>query len=254
MTKLLDAVKEVVDGDFAIHDVDYVPKADDGRLTFGNKGLRFSATTLYIDMRGSTAVLNSHNRASMGKIYKCYFHVIVSVIDKFKGEIRSFNGDGMLVFFIGFDKAAKNRAVRAALQIKYMLTSEEAGIAKKMDKYTSPDFGIGVDSGNILCTKIGIPGGNSQDLVWVGNAVNKAVRIGDRQRAPQHLGISKTVYEALTDDFKNQEKDWLLSGLLGRRKIALWQEVGDELEYNGREEVFYRSLESEGVLNESDRA
>lgn len=247
MENLLNTVKEVVDGGFVIDDIDYVPKADDTQLTFGNEGLRFPATALYIDMRGSTKVLNSHNRASMAKIYKCYFHVIVSVVDKFKGKIRSFNGDGMLVFFLGSDKAAKNRAVRAALQIKYVLTSEGVGIAKKMDTYTCPDFGIGVDSGDILCTKIGIPGGENRDLVWVGNAVNKAVRIGDQQKSPHHLGISKTVYEAQADDFKVRKKDWLLSGLLGPWKVALWDEVSDELKYNDKDEIFYRSLECENV-------
>lgn len=251
MERLLDTVKEVVDGNFEINEVAYVPKTDNKRLTFGNEGLRFSATTLYIDMRGSTDVLNSHNRASMAKIYKCYFHVIVSVVEKFKGKIRSFNGDGMLVFFLGIDKVAKNRAVRAALLIKHMLTSDEAGIAKKMDTYTSPDFGIGVDSGNILCTKIGIPGGENRDLVWVGNAVNKAVRIGDRQKAPHHVGISRTVYEALTDDLKLREEERFLSSFIGLREIALWDEVSEELEYNNKKETFYRSLESRSINHES---
>ena len=89
--------------------------------------------------------------------------------------------------------------------------------------------------------------GENRDLVWVGNAVNKAVRIGDKQRAPHYIGISRTVHEALTDDFKHREEEWLLSGLFGCRHVDLWDKVDEELEYNDKEEVFYRSLECESV-------
>ena len=245
-----DTVKEVIESDFKVTEVDYVPKADHKRLTFGNVGLRFSATTLYIDMRRSTGVLNSHNRSSMAKIYKCYFHVIVSVVERFKGKIRSFNGDGLLVFFLGTDKAAKNRAVRAALQIKYMLTSDEAGIAKKMDTYTSPEFGIGVDAGKILCTKIGIAGGESRDLVWVGNAVNKAVRIGDKLKAPDYVGISKVVYDALDEELDSRDFDRhpIVQVLWGPKTVEYWEEVTDELVYNDKDETFYRSIDCKPVL------
>lgn len=235
---IINKVKEIIDGSFEIEDVSYVPDLGDSKLTFGNKGLRFEATTLFIDMRGSTDALNRHNRASMAKIYMCYFHAIVTIAKSLGGEVRSFNGDGMLVFFPGTSKNTLSNAVKAAMQMKYMLAIDDGGIRKKMDTYSSPDFGIGIDDGKLLCTKVGIAGGNNRDLVWVGNAVNKAVKIGDKQKADKHIGISSYVYNNLNDNvkFAQIETPWGT-----KDTVNMWEEVSYELQYNGNYETFYRT-------------
>jgi len=76
-----------------------VPTLDDSRLTFGNKGLKFEATVLFIDLRGSTALLNNHNKSTVAKIHKAYYYAIVKISKLLGGENRSFNGDSLLVFF-----------------------------------------------------------------------------------------------------------------------------------------------------------
>ena len=43
-------VKAILDEKFVVTDVTYVPRIDDTKLTFGNTGLKFEATVLYIDM------------------------------------------------------------------------------------------------------------------------------------------------------------------------------------------------------------
>ena len=75
------------------------------KLTFGNTGLKFEATVLYIDMRNSTEILNKHNRATVAKMHMAYFHTVVKIANSLGGEVRSFNGDSMLVFFKGPQKA-----------------------------------------------------------------------------------------------------------------------------------------------------
>ena len=62
-------VKEIIDEKFEVTDVTIVPDIEDSRLTFNNKGLRFEGNSLYIDMRGSTAVLNNHNRTTVAKLH-----------------------------------------------------------------------------------------------------------------------------------------------------------------------------------------
>ncbi|OFC70737.1 adenylate/guanylate cyclase domain-containing protein [Alteromonas confluentis] len=95
---------EVIDNSFDVTDVSIVPDIEDSRLTFGNTGLRFTATVLYIDMRGSTRLLSSHNRVTTAKLHMVYFHTIVTLANSLGGAVRSFNGDGMLVFFQGNTK------------------------------------------------------------------------------------------------------------------------------------------------------
>ena len=50
--------KEIEKEIFQVESVSFVPTLSNTKLTFGCKGLEFEATVLYIDMRGSTAILN----------------------------------------------------------------------------------------------------------------------------------------------------------------------------------------------------
>jgi adenylate cyclase len=225
-------IAEIIDDTFDVIDIEYVPDIDDANLTFGNKGLKLVATTLYIDMRGSTTVLNKHNRKSVAKLHKAYFHTIVTIAKSLGGEVRSFNGDGMLVIFQGKTKKKLSDAVKAAMQMKWMLTSSDSKVKKKMETYSSVDFGVGIHFGDILCTKVGIGGINNRDLVWVGNAINKAVKIGDKLH--NNIGISSNVYSNLEDSVKYiPEKDhWGIE-----IQKDMWQTA--YIDYNGTKEIYY---------------
>lgn len=227
---IVSKVKEIIDGSFEVTDITDVPDIDDSRLTFGNKGLRFEATTLYIDMRGSTSVLNNHNRTTVAKIHKAYFHTIVTVAKSLGGEVRSFNGDGMLVFFQGTSKYTLSNAVESAMKMKWLLSSSDSEVKKKMEKFSTVDFGIGIDDGKIVCAKVGIAGANNRDLVWIGNAVNKSVKVGDKLHG--NIGISSYVYSNLEDRVKYAaEKD------IWGNNVNMWQSA--YFEYNGKQELYY---------------
>jgi len=200
--RIENKVTEIIDNNFEVTDVTTVPNIDDSRLTFGNTGLRFEATVLYIDMRESTKLLNKHNRKTTAKLHMAYFHTIVSIANSLGGSVRSFNGDGMLVFFQGTTKESLSKAVKSAMQMVYMLNNDDSKVKKKLEKYSALNFGIGLDDGKILCTKAGKQGSNNRDLVWLGNAVNKSVKIGDKLAEPYHIGISSYVYSNLSDDVK----------------------------------------------------
>lgn len=232
---IIDKVKAIMDVEFKIEDVTYVPEITNSKLTFGNTGLKFEATVLYIDMRGSTEILNKHNKASVAKMHMAYFHTVVKIAKSLNGEVRSFNGDSLLVFFQGTTKTTLSNAVRAAMQMKYMISNSDSGINKYLSDFSAINFGIGIDDGKILCTKIGVGGDlNNQDLMWIGNAVNKATVISDLRKSPEHIGISSFVYSNLEDITK-----------FGNRKNAFGQEekvdmwTRGELTYNTKTEYYY---------------
>jgi adenylate cyclase len=200
---IIDKVTGIVDGAFTVTNTSSVPDIGDSRLTFGNTGLLFKATVLYIDMRGSTKILHKHNRTTVSKIHMAYFHTVVKIAGSLGGEVRSFNGDSLLVFFQGDTTNRVRDAVKAAMKIKYMLTDSTVGINSILAKYSAIDFGIGLDYGNVLCTKVGVGGNsNNQDLFWVGQAVNKSVIISDNCKASSHIGISEMVRVNLLDEVK----------------------------------------------------
>jgi len=233
---ITDKIKAILDEKFEVEVVTCVPDLDNPKLTFGNKGLKFEATVLYIDMRGSTEILNKHNKSTVAKIHMAYFHTIVRIANSLGGEVRSFNGDSLLVFFQGTTKARLSNAVLAAMQMKYMIANEDGGINQLLKKYSSIDFGIGIDYGEILCTKVGIIGTNNRDLIWIGNSVNRSVVLSDGSKDPYYIAISDQVYNNLED----RVKYGIRKNLWGtEEQVDMWS--SQTFNYNNRSETYYRT-------------
>ena len=227
-------VKTILDASFSTTIVDYVPRIDDTKLTFFNTGLEFEATVVFIDMRGSTATLNKHNKTTVAKIHMSYFHTIVKIANANNGHVRSFNGDSALIFFQGTTKNSLSNAVLTAMKIRYMLSDVDTGINTLLEKYSEVDFGIGIDHGKILCTKVGIGGEHNRDLFWIENCVNKSTVVGNKCKSPNHIGISSYIYSNLNDNAK-----------YGIRKIYYGQDEKVDMwtlatfSYNGKYEYYY---------------
>lgn len=227
-------VKSILEDEFIVTDVTYVPQIDDSSLTFGNTGLKFTATTLFIDMRGSTATLNRHNKTTIARIHMAYFHTIVKIANANNGHVRSFNGDSALIFFQGTTKVSLSNAVLTAMKIKFMLSDSTYGINTQLKKYSEVNFGIGVDHDEILCTKVGIGGAHNRDLFWISNGVNKSTVIGNECKSPNHIGISSYVYSNLTDEAKYGTK----KNIWGYdEKVDMW--TSNYFNYNGSLEYYY---------------
>ena len=231
---IIKKAKEIESETFQVDEVSFVPTISNSKLTFGCKGLEFEATVLYIDMRGSTAILNTHRKRVVAKLHMLYYHAIVKIAKATGGEIRSFNGDSLLVFYQGSLKLSSSKAVRAAMQMKYAIKTL---LNDKLKNYSDIDFGIGIDHGKILATKVGVGGADeTKDLIWIGNAVNKSTKISDKCKTNYNIGISELVYNNLTDDVKYVIED----GFWGKTKKDIWESgFSDYIDYNGKSESIY---------------
>jgi len=231
---IIAKVKAILDEKFEVTEVTYVPRIDDSKLTFGNTGLKFTGSVLFIDLRGSTKVLNNHDRTTVAKLHMAFFHTIVKLANSHDGNVRSFNGDSALIFFQGNYKSTLSTAVKCAMQIKYMIDNSEAGINVLLQKYTKLNFGIGVDHGNILCTKVGVGGEHNRDIFWIGNAVNKSTVLGDNSQSPNHVSISSYVYSNLLDWAKfGTRKNYLGQD----EQVDMW--TRGTITYNDQTEYYY---------------
>jgi adenylate cyclase len=227
-------VKSILEDKFTITEVKYIPKLDDNKLTFGNTALKFNGSSLFIDMRGSTEVLNNHNKSTVAKLHMAFFHTIVKIANSLEGHVRSFNGDSALIFFEGNYKKTLTTAVKCAMQIKYAIDNSDAGINELLKKYSKLDFGIGIDHGDIFCTKVGVGGEHNRDLFWIGNPVNKSTVLGDQSKKPNHISISSFVYNNLLDwaKFDKSKNAW------GQDvNVDIW--TRGTFTYNGKLEYYY---------------
>lgn len=216
---IINAVNGILNKNMNIEDVSFVPDINTQGLTFGLSGKRFQSVCLFIDMRGSTAILEKHNSSTVIKIHKAYFITILKIVRYYKGEVRSFNGDSILAFFPGHTSESIENAVKSAMKLKYMLLQDDDCLKNKVKSMydTTIDIGIGLDLGSTVASKVGHSGYNNQDLIWIGRNVNKSVKISDVRNLPYNIGISKRLYDKLPNSvlYDNDGKNmWSYESLM----------------------------------------
>lgn len=229
-------LKDYLEGSFETETVSQIPSLDDTKLKFGKYGQKFHASVLYIDMRGSTQALEEHNKTTVAKIHMAFFHVILKIANQLDGQVRSFDGDSALIFFEGNKMKTITRAVKTGLTLKYVFTHEEVGINKLFAKYRTIDFGIGIDHGEILCTKVGISGTNNRDLIWIGKAVNNAAKLGNDAKAPYNVTISSNVYSNLEDEVKYGPQEDFFGNV---HNVDMWEE--SFFTFNGKYRYYHKT-------------
>lgn len=229
-SQLEEKTKSIRDERFSEVATSVIPTLETPGLTFGNSGKYFYATVLYIDIRQSSKLLDCHYYVNVAKLLTAFYNAIVRIANQDGGEIRSFNGDSLLVFYKGTEHDTVGKAVRSAMKMSFAINNVVNPIMKNLSNI---DFGIGIDYGKVLVTKVGIGGcSNKKDVIWVGNGVNRATKISDLCQSPYHIGISERLYNKLDYSLK-YTKD------LFNRPISMW--TSKTLNYNEDLEIMYQT-------------
>ncbi len=220
--ELISLADDFFSGDYEIVDGRVVPSVED--LKFGKSGKEMDLTMLFVDIKDSTKIARNILRKTAARMYQTYLSGVSRIIRSKNGYIRSFNGDGLLAVF---DTGNKNTdAVEAALKIVWFCSEV---LAPKMDvifasnsvlKDTRFSFGVGVDTGKILVVKGGIKGANNNDLVWAGNATNRAVKLAEKSNGIYRVHITNDVYSSLLPDSKYEDPNATF-------KIDMWESMLD---------------------------
>lgn len=224
-----DRTIAIRDEQFAERVARVVPTLDSEDLTFNNTGKAFFATVLYIDIRHSSELLDAHRYANVAKLLSAYYNAIVRIANQDGGEIRSFNGDSLLVFFMGTEGETITKAIRSAMKMKFAITRIVNPVMKGLSNL---DFGIGIDYGKVLAKKVGIRSSVNKDLIWIGNGVNRATKISDRCKEPYNIGISEKIFKKLDDGMYHT------SDVKGNI-IPIWNR--NSFLYNGEVEKVYKT-------------
>lgn len=188
--EILDKLDEYLNQSYTQEEMRVVPKRPD--LTFGNtvKKMPF-AVVLYVDMRKSRAILSDATTFWSVKIHRAFLLALTHCVEKREGHMRSFNGDGIMAFFVG--ENASSRAVRAAMDTKGFVLKLNEHLEK--EGLNPVDFGIGIAQGAIMVAKSGKAGDDftKQDLIWVGLPVYLAVELSEFGKKPNNIWISNNV-------------------------------------------------------------
>ncbi|MEE9554205.1 MAG: adenylate/guanylate cyclase domain-containing protein [candidate division Zixibacteria bacterium] len=201
--------------------INRVPTRQDA--TFGDKASLIQAASLFVDIRKSTALLEKFKKSDVANLLKSFHYICSQVIKKNKGEVRSFNGDGVLALFT--EESCCDDAVSCAFNIKYCLKLLLISAYKIENNF---DFGVGIDYGDLLVVKVGNRGEFNNDLVWIGNSVNRSAKMGSNGKSPDNIIISNAVYKKLSKSNKikpSRNSQDNLSFILGALRPEVWKKT-----------------------------
>lgn len=175
-----------------------------------NKVFRGKLSILFVDMRKSTDLTDDLKSKKMVKIYRSFIRMIIQAIRYSGGETRQLAGDGVMgVFQDSVDGGEKvtssTKAVQAA---RYIITMMDYCLnpllSKNMDGL-SIACGVGICTGTVLVTKVGMRGKEQDDnsenemgLVWTGQTTNYASRYCSLA-SPGEIFIDNKTYSELND-------------------------------------------------------
>lgn len=169
-------------------EVDGLP--DREKLTFTN-GFYGTCSALFVDIRGSSALTRKHRRPTLAKIYRAFISEMVALLNS-DLDVREVNIVGDCVW------AVYNTRLKPDIDEVFGIASQ-ANTLKKLLNYhfgkkdIDPiSIGIGADWGRALMIKAGFNGSGINDVIYMGDVVNRAAHLaheaGRGWRNPIYLG------------------------------------------------------------------
>lgn len=173
-----------------------------GELEVKKGGELRQTTMLFVDIRGFTAISESHEPQIVVDALNEYFERMVEIVFRHEGTLDKFIGDEMMVLF-GAPVAHRDdpiRAVRAALEMQ-----EAMDVLNQQHRERGlPPFeiGVGINTGEVVAGYIG----SSQALEYtvIGDPVNTGSRLCAIAKPGQTL-ISEPTRDQLGEHFELRE-------------------------------------------------
>ncbi|MFE2839810.1 adenylate/guanylate cyclase domain-containing protein [Streptomyces mirabilis] len=194
---------QMVGKPWSIRDGNVVPGTDDVGL-YDNDAVKLDAVYLYADLLGSTKLARDFTPQVAGKVIRASLRTASTIIKKFEGEIRSYDGDRVMGIFIGDSKNSDAATVALKINAAMQEIVQPALYAKlptlERDGYL-PRMCVGIASGEAFIARAGVRG--SSDLVSIGRAPNVAAKLSDiRETGTYRTYITSQVYNRLKDEVK----------------------------------------------------
>jgi class 3 adenylate cyclase len=162
---------------------------DDNGLSLG--GERRIVTILMADIRGFSAISQQLAPEQCVQLLNNYLGVMTEVIQRFRGTVDEFVGDGILAIF-GAPVTEKDDSDRAlACAVAMQLAIKEVNARNRADKLPEIAIGIGLNTGDVVAGNIGSELRSKYGVV--GHNVNLAGRIESCTVGDQILAAQATI-------------------------------------------------------------
>lgn len=191
-----------------------------GHLDYGCSGIMMEAHVLYFKIKNLASMLKTGRRLA-ARVYKMYHHALNEIAKETGGHFSCLDHESFLLVFPK-DSFDSGNAVDVALKTADLFSRT---LQETFEEQTHINFSIGVDMGNILCTKVKSDNGTDR-MIWVGTAIDKAKAIANECNRPFFVGISGTVFHRLDDDHLFTTKK--IVGI--KKQVEIWTTVSYQFE------------------------
>lgn len=196
----------------SFEEVDGLPDRD--KLTFAN-GFYGMCSAVFIDIRDSSQLTLKHKRPTLAKIYRAFISEMVAVLNS-DAYVREVNivGDCVWAVYKTTQTNHIDDVFGIAYQANTLLKLLNHHYAKKgIDPLR---VGIGVEYGRVLMIKAGFSGSGINDVVYMGDVVNRAAHLAHeagRGWGGQPLYVGGTFHQNLNDHNQGLLTSRYVSGL-----------------------------------------
>lgn len=215
--------------DASFEEVKSIPSRD--RLTFDN-GFYVWCSALFIDIRESSKLPTKYQRPSLARIYRSYISEMVAVMSNNPNcsEV-TIAGDAVWGVFDTPYQADIDSVFSTAAQLASQTRILNCRYKKKKN-YDAIITGIGIDYGRALMLKAGYKGSSINEVVWMGEVVNKASNLcgfGNKSWSDKQLMVSDLFYDNLNEDNKkllerNHTRGCYHGNVINMQMEAWWKE------------------------------
>jgi class 3 adenylate cyclase len=172
-----ERIAEVLDqptGQF--EEADSLP--DREKLTYTN-GFYGWCSAIFVDVRGSSALTEKYKRPRLAKLYRSFISEMTAVLnsDVFVREVNIV-GDCVWATYKTPNKTDIDDIFSLASYANTLRKLLNAQLEKR--GYNALKFGIGVDYGRVLMIKAGYKGSGLNDVVYMGDVVNRAAHLAHK--------------------------------------------------------------------------
>ena len=174
-----------------------VPSRDS--LTYNN-GYYVNVTALFIDIVGSSKLIEACQRPTLAKIYRSFISECVALISSINQcKEVSIHGDCVWGIFETPNKKDIDSVFYVAYSLNSLVNMLNLKLIKK--KYQPISIGIGIDDGRTLMIQAGYKGSSINDVVWMGNVVNNACHLANKagRDGRKNIIVRNVIYSNLNE-------------------------------------------------------
>ncbi|WP_460366170.1 adenylate/guanylate cyclase domain-containing protein [Actinocorallia lasiicapitis] len=194
-----DRIKKILDSsDNDYTEVDSLPDRD--KLTFTN-GFYANCSAMFVDIRKSSSLPDKYKRPRLAKLYRSFISEVVAVMDG-DSNCKEVNivGDGVWGVFNTPLKSDINSTLGTGAKINSAVKMLNYQLVKH--GYEEIAVGTGISYGRALVIKAGYLGSGINEIVYMGDVVNKAAKLaahGNESYWHDQMMVSDVFYNNLND-------------------------------------------------------